>query len=508
MNLPKFNETFMPILETLTDGVAIHHRELIKRVRDRYYSQLPQELLQQRTKSGEILIENRIAWGKSYLKKGGLVHYPKRGMVQITDAGMAAGKQGVTLADLESNLLEFYAEEKTKDGPAQEVKRQSPQDMIDSGVSAIEAQTKSDLLERLRELDPFYFEKVILILLKKMGYGEFIETSKSGDGGVDGIIDEDKLGLEKIYIQAKRYTDKKVRETDIRNFIGAMSGDTRKGVFVTTSSFDAAASKKAREAHHTIILIDGDRLVDLMYQYNVGVQVRSLYEIKDVDADFFGDFVNHQSYRERPQWPNNALHLTALLPPQVKATLGSERRRSMSDVRDRWAAGSTYEDFMGRWSRRLAPQFVSWLQIPGGVHWLDVGCGTGALTNAICSHADPASVVGCDPAEPFIEFARKHSRDARASFVVAGVGSLPRRAGGVRQRHLAARFELLSRLRGRCSRDAVCSLRHRVRSPRACGTTVTEWSSCATSGMQQRQWIRRPGSSTKASGSLSVAATR
>lgn len=287
MNLPKFNETFMPILETLTGGVAIHHRELIKRVRDRYYSQLPQELLQQRTKSGEILIENRIAWGKSYLKKGGLVHYPKRGMVQITDAGMAAGKQGVTLADLESNLLVFYAEEKTKDGPGQEMKRQSPQDMIDSGVSAIEAQTKSDLLERLRELDPFYFEKVILILLKRMGYGEFIETSKSGDGGVDGIIDEDKLGLEKIYIQAKRYTDKKVRETDIRNFIGAMSGDTRKGVFVTTSSFDAAASKKAREAHHTIILIDGDRLVDLMYQYNVGVQVRSLYEIKDVDADFF-----------------------------------------------------------------------------------------------------------------------------------------------------------------------------------------------------------------------------
>jgi restriction system protein len=287
MNLPKFNETFMPILEVLSDGEAIHHRELIKRVRDRYYSHLPQELLQQHTKSGEILIENRIAWGKSYLKKGGLVHYPKRGMVQITDAGMAAGKKGVTLGDLESNLLEFYAEEKTKDGPAQEAKRQSPQDLIDSGVSAIEAQTKSELLEKLRELDPFYFEKVILILLKRMGYGDFIETSKSGDGGVDGIIDEDKLGLEKIYIQAKRYTDKKVRETDIRNFIGAMSGDTRKGVFVTTSSFDAAAFKKAREAHHTIILIDGDRLVDLMYQYNVGVQVRSVYEIKDVDADFF-----------------------------------------------------------------------------------------------------------------------------------------------------------------------------------------------------------------------------
>lgn len=102
----------------------------------------------------------------------------------------------------------------------------------------------------------------------------------------------------------------------------------------------------------------------------------------------------------------------------------------MSHTRDGWIAGSTYEDFMGRWSRQLAGHFVPWLGIPPGVHWLDVGCGTGALTSAICSHADPASVLGCDPAEPFIEYARSHSGDARASFVVAGVGELPSRAGG------------------------------------------------------------------------------
>jgi SAM-dependent methyltransferase len=102
----------------------------------------------------------------------------------------------------------------------------------------------------------------------------------------------------------------------------------------------------------------------------------------------------------------------------------------MSNVRDTWTAGSSYEDFMGRWSRQLAPQFVSWLRIPRGLHWLDVGCGTGALTDAICSHADPASVLGCDPAEPFIEYARGHARDARASFVVAGAGGLPGRANG------------------------------------------------------------------------------
>jgi SAM-dependent methyltransferase len=102
----------------------------------------------------------------------------------------------------------------------------------------------------------------------------------------------------------------------------------------------------------------------------------------------------------------------------------------MTDVRDQWAAGSTYEDFMGRWSRRLAPQFVSWLRIPRGVHWLDVGCGTGSLVHAICDHADPASVVGCDPAKPFVEFARAHTHDARVAFVAAGAGSLPRRREG------------------------------------------------------------------------------
>lgn len=167
------------------------------------------------------------------------------------------------------------------------VENASPQDLIDSGFSSIKTEVKTNLLEKLKETDPYYFEKVILILLKRMGYGDFVETSKSGDGGIDGIINEDKLGLEKIYTQAKRYNENKVREKDIRNFIGAMSGDTRKGVFITTSTFDDSAVKKAREAHHSIILIDGAKLVDLMLQYNVGVQVKTVYEVKELDNDFF-----------------------------------------------------------------------------------------------------------------------------------------------------------------------------------------------------------------------------
>lgn len=289
MDLPKFHETFNPILDILSDGKIIHHRELLNLVLDKYYSNLPKELLEQKTKSGEKLILNRIAWGKSYLKKGGFITYPERGSVQITQKGKDAARKKLHLPDIESetNFLQFYSEEKTKTSDKDEIENSSPQDLIDSGISAIESQIKSELLDKLKDIDPYYFEKVVLLLLEKMGYGEFIETTKSNDGGIDGIINEDKLGLDKIYIQAKRYNENKVREKDIRNFIGAMSGDTTKGVFVTTSTFDVSAIKKAHDAHHKIILIDGKKLIELMYQYGVGTQVKNVYEVKEIDEDFF-----------------------------------------------------------------------------------------------------------------------------------------------------------------------------------------------------------------------------
>ena len=288
--IPKFHETFNPILEILSDRKVIHSRELINLVISKYYSQLPEELLEQKTKSGDVLIANRIAWGKSYLKKGGYIEFPKRGMVIITEKGLNALSRKLELKDIESgdNFLDFYTTEKSKNTLTNnEIENSTPQDLIDTGFSQIEKSTKSELLEKLKNIDPYYFEKVILILLKKMGYGDFIETSKSGDGGIDGIINEDKLGLDKIYIQAKRYGENKVREKDIRNFIGAMSGDTSKGIFVTTSAFHEGAVKKAHDAHHTIILIDGNKLSGLLHEFNVGVQIKSTYEIKELDLDFF-----------------------------------------------------------------------------------------------------------------------------------------------------------------------------------------------------------------------------
>lgn len=292
MEIPKFDETFIPILEILRTGKVYKTRELIEEIKTKFYSGLTEEQLKIETKSGDLLIDNRIGWGKSYLKKGGYVFFPERGHVQITEKGKNYSSN-LSVRDLEneSTLFEFYKLEKNIVSGNDKVKVDisSPQDLIDEGFNRIESDVKNELLQKLKNIDPYFFEKVVLRLLKKMGYGEFIETSKSGDGGIDGIINEDKLGLDKIYIQAKRFNEGKVREKDIRNFIGAMSGDTNKGVFVTTSEFDEKAKEKARSAHHKIICIDGKKLVTLMHEFNVGIQVKLTYEIKQIDEDFFDE---------------------------------------------------------------------------------------------------------------------------------------------------------------------------------------------------------------------------
>jgi restriction system protein len=293
--IPKFHETFIPILKVLESGEELHHEDMKRRVTAQFFSHLPNELLNQKTSSGYLLILNRIGWAKSYLKEGGFLKYPQRGNVKITAKGITTLKSGhLTLDELKKDA-DYIATQQAKQitsvsvPPEMTEKDYSPQDLIEQGFDTIKANVKLELLERLKIIDPFYFEKVILILLKKMGYGEFIETKKTGDGGIDGIINQDQLGINKIYIQAKRYAENKVREKDIRNFIGAMSGDTTNGVFVTTSSFDDGAIEKAKQAHHKIILIDGHRLTELMFEFVVGVQTIISYEMKEVDKDFFED---------------------------------------------------------------------------------------------------------------------------------------------------------------------------------------------------------------------------
>ena len=195
MEIPKFDETFIPILEVLKDGKIFKSRELIEEVKSKFYSELSEEQIKQETKSGDLLIDNRIAWGKSYLKKGGYISFPERGHVQITEKGKNHSAT-LSVKDLEneSSLFDFYKQEKQLNSSNNNTKVDisSPQDLIDEGFNRIEKDIKNDLLQKLKNIDPYFFEKVVLRLLKKMGYGEFIETPKSNDGGIDGIINEDK----------------------------------------------------------------------------------------------------------------------------------------------------------------------------------------------------------------------------------------------------------------------------------------------------------------------------
>ena len=169
MEIPKFDETFTPILEILKNGRIYKTRELIEEVKSKFYSELTEEQLKQSTKSGDLLIDNRIAWGKSYLKKGGLIMFPERGLVKITEKGLNHSAN-ISVNDLENekSLFTFYNQEKN-DINSSNKNISSPQDLIDEGFNQIDNEIKNELLLKLKSIDPYFFEKVVLRLLKKRG---------------------------------------------------------------------------------------------------------------------------------------------------------------------------------------------------------------------------------------------------------------------------------------------------------------------------------------------------
>lgn len=292
--MPKFNEIMYPILDWIKNGTEYNVKEISDKIRDKYF-ELSEEQKKEKVMNGYTRFHDRLMWARTYLSKAGLVVNTRRGFIKISDMGLRLlgsklKEKEVTLDDLAQNedFLEFKNGKKGGGMEVDMVSSDTPQDKIDLGFNEIDRALKDELLKKLKESNPYYFEKIILILFKKMGYGDYEETPKSGDGGIDGVISQDKLGLDRIYTQAKRYTQNNVGEKEIRNFIGAMSGDVSKGIFVTTSTFDSPAIKKAQDDHnHKIILVDGMKLVQLMIAYDIGVQTKNTYRIKEVDEDFF-----------------------------------------------------------------------------------------------------------------------------------------------------------------------------------------------------------------------------
>lgn len=294
MGIPKFNELFNDILDLLSDKQEYRTRD-VKEILSKKLD-LTEEERQQLIPSGtEPIIKNRIGWSLTSLKKAGYVESKKWGSVNITELGLKEHKNNpnITIED----LMKIPSYQEYLNGSSKEIIEEgesTPEEEIEAAFAQINKKLAGELLENILNNDPIFFERLVLDLLLKMGYGDFREnagetTSATNDGGIDGIISQDRLGLDKIAIQAKRYSENVIGRPVLQNFAGALLGmGLTKGVFITTSTFTKGAIEYANnQANLTIILIDGDKLADLMIEYNVGTFTSHTYEIKRIDSDYF-----------------------------------------------------------------------------------------------------------------------------------------------------------------------------------------------------------------------------
>ena len=254
------------------------------------------------------ILHNRIHWAKFYMSKAGLIDSPTRGRFLASEAGKAllgTKPQAISVETLKSYpaFLDFYTQIAGSAGsqeiPAVQAAAASevtPEEQIDAAHAVLHAALKADLLQRILAQSPTFFEHVIVDLLVAMGYGgsheqAALQLGKSGDGGIDGVIDEDRLGLDRIYVQAKRYAAHVgVGRPEIQGFVGSLVGlGATKGVFVTTSSFSSHALDFVRHLPQRVILIDGERLSDLLIEHDVGVRLSRTVAMKRIDEDFFAD---------------------------------------------------------------------------------------------------------------------------------------------------------------------------------------------------------------------------
>jgi len=307
MAMPKFKDLFDDVLAVLSDGEVLHRRELRQRVLDRL--KLTDSELAETNPGGGNRANSRVHWAVEFLCQARAVSRPLRGYAQMTDLGRELVREpgGVTLARLRQT--EGLKEWRKRSQANREQRRnqqvefsdtsesddRTPNEQIEAGVNGIRASVASQLLQRLRDEDPQFLEETVLKLLHAMGYGssedDLQHLGGSGDGGVDGVIKQDKFGLDQIYIQAKRYGSNVVGRPHIQNFVGALSGKhATRGVFITTSQFSADAEEFARNVpQYRIILIDGEDLVQLMIEHKVGVRVAQTLEVVEIDENFFSE---------------------------------------------------------------------------------------------------------------------------------------------------------------------------------------------------------------------------
>jgi len=301
MAIPDFQSIMLPLLKLSSDGNTHYIHNAVKQLADQY--SLTEEERTRLLPSGvEPIFFNRVGWAKTYLKKSGLLEYPKRGYFQITDRGNHVLEDGPDKIDMKyleqfPEYIEFrQTTRKTEPPGGGDNGDLTPEEALEDAYQKIRQDLADDLLSYVINSSSGFFEKLVVELLVKMGYGGTQREAaravgKSGDEGIDGIIDEDRLGLDTIYIQAKKWQQStSVGRPEIQKFVGALQGKkAKKGVFITTSNFTKDAFDYVSSIENKVVLIDGDRLTDLMIDFDIGVTGQTTYHIKTLDTDYFGE---------------------------------------------------------------------------------------------------------------------------------------------------------------------------------------------------------------------------
>ena len=296
MAIPKWHEFMAPILRVVDDGQAREVRQLTELAAG--VVQLTDDERNVTLTTGQFKYVNRVGWAVWHLTKEGALTRPERGKYVITEVGqqLLKSRPNVTPADVEAvtgfsrcRMQSVAVDDQASEG---DVAGLGPEELIDQGVNQIHAEVALELLSRLHGKAPTFFEQAVVDLLVAMGYGgaegQAKVTSQSNDSGIDGIIDQDTLGLNRVYVQAKRYApDNSVGRPELQAFVGALSGKADGGVFITTGRFSSGARDYAEAVPTRIILIDGQRLASLMIRFGVGVQAKQTLKIVEIDEDFF-----------------------------------------------------------------------------------------------------------------------------------------------------------------------------------------------------------------------------
>ncbi len=300
MAIPDYQTLMLPLLKVLADKQERSLREVVALLADEFDLN-EEERGQLLPSGGQSIISNRVAWAKTYLKKAGLVDQPKRGYVQLTTSGEKVIKSHPTQVNIKfleqfPNFVAFRDSQQQiglqQVSPCSNDQSATPEELIESGAKTIRKELAEEVLQRIKSCSPTFFERLVVELLVKMGYGGTRQDAgraigRSGDEGIDGVIHEDRLGLDVIYLQAKRW-EAVVGRPEIQKFVGALQGQrAKKGVFITTSDFTKEAVEYVRNIDNKVVLISGALLANLMIDHNVGVSLAATYEIKKIDSDYF-----------------------------------------------------------------------------------------------------------------------------------------------------------------------------------------------------------------------------